>query len=313
MPELEQIKKDLRGPMMPIITSFKDDLSLDLETIQDNVRFLTEGGIVTGQGVMLAVGAGGDFPMMSLDERKDTARAIVEAAEGKAPVLIGVQDTDPRVSIELAEFSREIGAYGIQVSPTYYYEPADEDVIAFYQSLNDAAQIPIMVYNTPWLVGYNLSFDMVEALAAIEWIVALKWSHGSVYGYTRGVERFADKLAIVDNYGLAVLSHMLGAAGFITHLANIWPEHEVALWKQMDAGDYAGAQAELQRANWRWVDFRIKMAGITGGEANVVKAAYDLIGRRGGPVRPPTRDMSPQHRAELKALLKEIGVPGVQE
>jgi 4-hydroxy-tetrahydrodipicolinate synthase len=313
MPNIEQIKKDLRGPMMPIITSFKDDLSLDLETIQDNVRFLVEGGIVTGQGVMLAVGAGGDFPMMSRHERKDTARAIVEAAEGKAPVLIGVQDTDPRVSIELAEFSREIGAYGIQVSPTYYYEPADEDVIAFYQSLNDAAQIPIMVYNTPWLVGYNLSFAMLEALAKMEWIVALKWSHGSVYGYTRGVERFADKLAIVDNYGLAVLSHMLGATGFITHLANIWPEHEVALWKQMDAGDYAGAQAELQRANWRWVDFRIKMAGITGGEANVVKAAYDLIGRRGGPVRPPTRDMSPQHRAELKALLKEIGVPGVQE
>ena len=312
MPDVEQIKKDLCGPMMPIITCFKDDLSLDLETIQDNVRFLVEGGIVTGQGVMLAVGAGGDFPMMSLDERKDTARAIVEAAEGKAPVLIGVQDTDPRVSIQLAQFAREIGAYGIQASPTYYYEPADKDVIAFFQSLNDAAQIPIMVYNTPWLVGYNLSFDMLAALAAIEWVVALKWSHGSVYGYTRGVERFADKLAIVDNYGLAALSHMLGATGFITHLANIWPEHEVALWKQLDAGDYAGAQAELQCANWRWVDFRIKMAGITGGEANVVKAAYDLIGRRGGPVRPPTRDMSPEHRAELKALLKEIGVPGVQ-
>ncbi len=313
MSDIEKIKRDLRGPMMPIITCFKDDLSLDLATIQDNVRFLVDGGIVTGQGVMLAVGAGGDFPMMSLGERKDTAAAIVEAADGKAPVLIGVQDTDPRVSIELAEFAREIGAYGIQASPTYYYEPADEDVAAFFQSLNDAAQIPIMVYNTPWLVGYNLSFDMLETLAAMEWVVALKWSHGSVYGYTRGVERFADKLAIVDNYGLAVLSHMLGATGFITHLANIWPEHEVALWKRMDAGDYAGAQAELQRANWRWLDFRVKMAGITGGEANVVKAAYDLIGRRGGPVRPPTRDMSAEHRAELKAILQEIGVPGVED
>jgi 4-hydroxy-tetrahydrodipicolinate synthase len=313
MPAIEEIKNDLRGPMMPIITCFKDDLSLDLETIQDNVRFLVEGGIVTGNGVMLAVGAGGDFPMMSLDERKDTARAIVEAAAGKAPVLIGVQDTDPRVSVELAEFAREIGAYGIQASPTYYYEPADKDVIAFFQSLNDAAQIPIMVYNTPWLVGYNLSFDMLDALAAMEWVVALKWSHASAYGFTRGVERFADKFAIVDNAGLAVLSHMLGATGFITHLANIWPQHEVALWEQMDAGDYAGAQAELQRSNWRWVDFRIKMAGVTGGEANVVKAAYEIIGRRGGPVRPPTRDMTPEHRSELKALLKEIGVPNVQD
>ena len=185
MSDIQQIKKDLRGPMMPIITCFKDDLSLDIETIQDNVRFLVEGGIVTGKGVMLAVGAGGDFPMMSVHERKQTAQAIVEAADGKAPVLIGVQDTDPRVSIELAEYAHEIGAYGIQASPTYYYEPADKDVIAFFQSLNDAAQMPIMVYNTPWLVGYNLSFAMLEALAAMEWIVALKWSHGSVYGWVQ--------------------------------------------------------------------------------------------------------------------------------
>ena len=106
-------------------------------------------------------------------------------------------------------------------------------------------------------------------------------------------------------------SHMMGATGWITHLANIWPEHEVALWEQMDAGDYVGAQAEFQRVNWRWLDFRGKMARLTGGEANVVKAAYDLVGRRGGKVRPPTRDMSPEHRAELKALLQEIGVPGV--
>ena len=144
-------------------------------------------------------------------------------------------------------------------------------------------------------------------------------------GFARISELFGEIGGLAD-YGLAhgfrafeigeALEHLeplLGATGFITHLANIWPEHEVALWKQMDAGDYAGAQAELQRSNWRWVDFRIKMAGVTGGEANVVKAAYEIIGRRGGPVRPPTRDMSPEHRAELKALLREIGVPNVQD
>lgn len=312
MPEIAQIKRDLRGPVMPIITSFKDDLALDLATIEDNVRFLIEGGIVTGKGVMLAVGAGGDFPMLTVEERKQAARAIVEAAEGKAPVIVGAQDTDPRVCFEIAQYAREIGAYGIQASPPYYYEPSDADVIAFYESLNDAAEIPIMVYNTPWLVGYNMSFDVLDALAELEWILALKWASTSVHAYTRGVVRYAGKLAVIDNHGMAVLSHMLGATGFITHLANIWPEHEVSLFEQMEGGDYAGAQAEIQRANWPWVDFRIKMAGVTGGEANVVKAAYELIGRRGGPVRPPTQNMSSEHRAELKALLKGIGVPNVQ-
>jgi 4-hydroxy-tetrahydrodipicolinate synthase len=305
--------------MIPVITSFKDDLSLDLDTIQDNVRHLIKRGIVSGKGAMLAVGAGGDFPMLTTEERKQVAQAIVEAArpEGghgasQVAVLVGVQHTDPRVCLELAEHAQKIGAYGIQVSPPYYYEPSDADVIAFYQMLNDAISFPIMVYNTPWLVGYNLSFEMLDALADMEWVLSLKWSSRNLRQYTRAFERYAGRLAIVDNGGLTVQAHMTGATGFITHLASIWPEHEIALWDQMDAGDYAGAQAEVQRANWRWGDFRGKMARLTGGEANVIKAAYDLVGRRGGPVRPPTRDMSPEHRAELKALLKEIGVPGVQ-
>jgi 4-hydroxy-tetrahydrodipicolinate synthase len=297
--------------MLPVITSFQDDLSLDTDTIQDNVRHLVDAGLVRGKGAMLAVGAGGDFPMLSTEERKQVAEAVVEAAGGQATVFVGVQHTHPAVSRELAEHAQEIGADGIQASPTYYYEPSDADVLAFFQMLSDAVSIPIMVYNTPWLVGYDLSFEMLDALANMEQVMALKWACDDAHRFLRAIELFASRLAIVDNMFLTVMAHMIGATGYITHLASIWPEHEIALWEQMDAGDYVGAQAELQRTNWRWIGFRNRMARLTGGEANVVKAAYDLIGRRGGPVRPPTRDMSPEHRAELKALLQEIGVPGV--
>ena len=297
---------------MPIITSFKDDLSLDLTTIEDNVRFLVEGGIVNGKGVMLGVGAGGDFPMLSVEERKQVARVIVNAADGQTPVIIGVQDTNPRVCLELAEHACQIGAYGIQVGPPYYYTPSDSDVIAFFQEINDVVALPIMVYNTHWL-GYDMSFDVLDALTEMEWILSLKWSSPSNYTYTRGIERYTGRLAVVDNAGMTTLSHLLGATGFITHLANIWPQHEVALWEQMDRGDYTGAQAEMVRVNWRWYDFRVKMAQITGGESVVLKAAYNIIGRRGGPLRPPTQDMSPEFRKELEVLLIEIGAPGVQK
>ena len=125
MPDIEQVKNALRGPMIPVITSFKDDLSLDLDAIQDNVRSLVERGIVTGKGAMLAVGAGGDFPMLSTEERKQVAQAIVGAADGQVAVLVGVQHTDPRTCVELAQHAQKIGAYGVQASPTYYYHPSD--------------------------------------------------------------------------------------------------------------------------------------------------------------------------------------------
>ena len=75
--------------MIPVITNFNQDLSVDHASIRENVNYVIDRGIVLGQGVLLAAGAGGDFPMLSLQERKDVAQTIVETAAGRTPVLIG--------------------------------------------------------------------------------------------------------------------------------------------------------------------------------------------------------------------------------
>jgi len=63
--------------------------------------------------------------------------------------------------------------------------------------------------------------------------------------------------------------------------------------------------------NWPWGDFRGKIWKRSGGESNVVKAALELVGRPGGPNRPPTRSLDAEEREELRLLLKQIGVPHV--
>ena len=57
---VEQAKQTLRGPMIPVITNLKDDLSVDHESITANVHHVIDHGIGTGHGVLLAAGAGGD-------------------------------------------------------------------------------------------------------------------------------------------------------------------------------------------------------------------------------------------------------------
>ena len=67
--DIDEVKKKIRGPMIPVITSLNKDLSIDTSAIKEEVNFLIEHGIKEGQGVLLAAGAGGDFNMLSLDER----------------------------------------------------------------------------------------------------------------------------------------------------------------------------------------------------------------------------------------------------
>ena len=308
--DIKEVKQQLCGPMIPVITHLKADLSVDEEAIKKEVNHLVERGLVTGQGVLLAVGAGGDFNMLSPAERKLAAKAIVDGADGRVPVLVGAQDTNVNVMIEMARFAEDIGAYGIQMSTTYYYPPSDEDALAVYRAVHEAtSKIAIMAYNTHWH-DYDFPFEILDQLCELERIVGLKWSRpNNGAAYMKGVARYADRLAVVDNAGMWVMTHMLGGTGFITHLATIWPEHDIAIWNLLKVGNYPAAQEKIMAINWQWGEFRSKMARRTSGESPPVKAALDLLGRYGGPSRLPSRTLTSDERNELRDLLVGWGVP----
>ena len=297
--------------MIPVVTNFNSDLSVDHAGIRENVRYVIDRGFVRGSGVLLAVGAGGDFPMLSVEERKAVSRTIVEAAEGQTPVLVGAQDTNASVTIEMARYAEEIGAYGIQFSPGYYYASSDEDCLRLFQAVHDAtSSAAIMIYNTHW-EGYDMSLQQLERLAELHRCVALKWSSPDNAAYQHGVHEFADRMAVVDNQGLPLMNHLLGGTGFITHLCTVWPEHDLSVWKLLEAGDYAAAQQKFTTVNWPWKAFRKLMWERTAAESPVVCAALKIVGRPHGPSRLPTRELNDNEIAELRDILKTIGVPGI--
>src|SRR5574338_47487 len=90
----DRARKRLSGCYVTIPTMFRDeDLSVDIPAIRKHVRFLIDGGITTGTGVLLTGGAAGDFSTMTFDERVAVASAGVEEANGRVPVVMGGQTT----------------------------------------------------------------------------------------------------------------------------------------------------------------------------------------------------------------------------
>ena len=265
---IEEVKKKIRGPMIPVITSLNKDLSIDVSAIRNEVDYLIGHGIKEGQGVLLAAGAGGDFNMLSLDERKLVCKTIVEAADNRVPVLVGAQDTNVNNMIAMANYAEEINAYGIQFSTTYYYPPSDEDALNLYRTIhNETHSIAIMAYNTFWH-DYNFPFHILDQISEMERVVSLKWARpDNGIPYMEGVARYSEKLAVVDNGGMHVMNHMLGGTGYITHLATVWPEHDLSVWKLLEAGEYQAAQQKIQNVNWPWLKFRGKMGSRTSAES----------------------------------------------
>ena len=296
--------------MVAVATPFNEDYSLDLDALQTNIRYMVENGVHTGQGSLLVGGAGGEHPTMNLDERKAVMTAAMEAANGEAPVLTSVQHTDYRVIIELANHAHETGLGGVQLGPTYYYEPTEGDVYRLFELVSNESDVSIVIYHT-WWEGLTMSLSLLSDLADIETVRALKWSAPNESLYRQGLSDLADRLVCIDNSGQQIFSHIMGARGFITHLSGFWPEYPAEIWNLLEQRDYEAARQRLADFKWRWSEWRAKVAAMTGGEGPFIKAAMEAVGLKAGPPRPPSVRASQLLRAELEVFLNECGVPRI--
>jgi dihydrodipicolinate synthase/N-acetylneuraminate lyase len=306
-----EVKKRICGPLAPVLTVFREgSLELDLDAIQENVDQQIRRGMTQGNGVLLAAGAGGDFPLLSCEERKAVIAAVAEAAEGRATVLGCVQSPLTAEAIALAEWCQRVGCYGVQLSPTWYYPPNERQVYEHFKAVAARIDLCVMVYHTPWLDSH-IPIEMFERLwSEFPNVRAVKWATLSEAETMEGYVRLSERYAMINNGPGLPQAALLGANGSVTHLANVWPEHEVALWKAFAAGDYAGATGDFLTVNWPWRNLRVwAHTEIAGGESLLVKPAAEMTGFHGGPSRPPMVDLDAAQRARVRAVLEQIGAP----
>ena len=309
--EVSEVKKVMRGPLAPVLTVYRqEDLSVDLDAIQENVDQQISRGMTKGNGILLAAGAGGDFPLLSFDERKAVVKAVADAAGGRTTVLGTAQSPSTREAIELAEWSQEVGCYGIQLSPTWYYPPNDQQVYDLYKAVAESVDICIMVYHTPWLdshIGIDLFKRLWEDFPNVR---AIKWGADAVGEVMTGYIELSGQYAMINNDASLLQAPLLGASGFVTHLANVWPEQQVAFWKLFESGDYKAVTKEYLKVQWPWRCLRAWAYNeIARGESLVVKPAAQMTGFHGGPSRPPFVTFNAEQRAHVRSVLEQIGAP----
>lgn len=306
------LKKRLVGCYITIPTMFRDpDLELDLAAIMQHVHFLREHGVRSGNAVLLAGGAAGDFSTMTLDERIAVAESVRDAADGAVPLAMGAQSTSTRELCEIARAADRLGFDYIQVSCPFYFNHTEGDFLDHVKAAADAAPIGIIIYNTFW-TSAAVSFRTVEKLVEIPNVVGLKWAtpRTDAMEFEDVVSTFSPRLSIIDNHLMFPLSHALGARAFEVHLSNYWPEWGLRLIRDLDAGLHAEVQRMLIREAMPFYKLWMEIeAGFTSGDGYLDKLCMELIGLPSSRCRPPTRDVRPQYRERCRQMMEATGVP----
>jgi 4-hydroxy-tetrahydrodipicolinate synthase len=120
------------------------------------------------------VGTTGESPTLSHEEHKQVIELCIEAAARRVPVIAGTGSNCTSEAVALTRHAKEAGADGVLVVTPYYNKPTQEGLYLHFKAINDAADIPIIVYNIPGRSIVDMSVETMARLFKLSNIAGVK-------------------------------------------------------------------------------------------------------------------------------------------
>jgi 4-hydroxy-tetrahydrodipicolinate synthase len=314
--DFKAVRESLRGPGALVSSIFNDDLSLNPGAIENNVRAAMKRGFGSNDGFFVAPCGDGEYVTLSPDENGQVVTAVRKGSDGKLPIIAGVNSPDIRYAIRTAEEARKAGAVAVMMAPPSYYPLNREAILDWYKRFADAVDIGIMLYDQGFrgpAINSGVGSSLMEDLLKIPSVVATK--HIGLFALADEftiLHHWADKIAYIDSSaGYArTAGFMHGATGWVTEIANFWPEFEMKYYELVQAKKYY--EAEMWHSKlaplFEFV-FSHPATSTPYQWINIAKVCLEYVGLTGGPVRPPFRALTAEERKPIIEILKSIGVP----
>ncbi len=281
---------DLGAILTAMVTPFDSRGELD----DDVAVRLMEHLLSHGSDGLVLCGTTGEAPTLSDEEKlRLIALAVQEIrpSHPEATVVAGVGHNDTRHTVELTERVSELRPDALLVVNPYYNRPSRRGLVRHFEEVARATDLPIVLYNIPQRTGQDMSNELLEELAQIDNIAAVKQANADnlkkldgLSIYAGNDDLLADVLDLGEPGGVLVASHLFGEE---MHRMADEPERR----RELDAS--------LQDA---YSDLTVAPLACS------VKAALNLLGLDVGEPRLPYVPLDDRETATVRALLERHGL-----
>lgn len=291
--------KEIKGIVVPVVTPFNKDESLDEGALRNIVNFLVENGV---HGLFPS-GSQGELFSLTTEEKKRVMDIVIEENNGRAFVMPSTGAVTTRESIELTQYAESAGADAVSVITPYFIKPSDDELREHYVRISQAVRIPVLAYNNPGRTGVHITPEVATAVAQeASNFCGVKDSSGDLTNTMNYIAKCPSTFrTFMGRDTLIYAALCYGCAGAVAATANVAPELIVGIYDAVMAGDHAKA-LQMQR------DLApLRHAFTLGSFPVVVKDAMTLMGVPAGPCRAPIRSLEGKPLEELKAILRAMG------
>ena len=222
-----------KGTGIALITPFKKDHSIDIESLIKIVNHVID----NGADFLVVLGTTSEAPTLTSEEKNLVIKTILKANNGRLPILLGMGGNNTQAVIEAIKAQNFDGVQGILSVVPYYNKPNQRGMKAHFEAIADASPVPVVVYNVPGRVGVNLQAATCVELAQHPNIIAVKEASGNLQQI---MEILRDKPTDFDvlsgDDGITQPLMALGAQGVISVAANAYTKPFSRMMKAMREG-----------------------------------------------------------------------------
>ena len=222
-----------KGVFPALTTPFTELDELDLEMFNKNLEAQVSAGV---NGIILG-GTLGEASVLAIEEKERIVKFAIMQLNNSLPVVLNIAEGSTREAVKQAELAKKWGANGLMLLPPMRYKSDHRETVAYFNTVAEATDLPLMIYNNPVDYKIEVTLDMFDELQDCKNITAVKESTRDVTNVTRMKSRFGDRFKIlcgVDTLALEEL--LLGADGWVAGLVCAFPKETVAIYKLLNAG-----------------------------------------------------------------------------
>jgi 4-hydroxy-tetrahydrodipicolinate synthase len=289
------------GTGTALVTPFRNDGAVDEVVLRD----LVVRQIKSGVEAVIPVGTTGEAVTLSDAEQARVIEIVVDAVNGKVPVIAGASSNATTKAIALAREAKRRGADAILTVAPYYNKPTQEGLYQHFGEVAEAVELPVVIYNVPGRTGVNVEPATTLRLAAdIPFIVGVKEASGNVAQIMEILRQKPKGFGVWSGDDFLTLPLIAaGADGIISVVSNEVPAEFSSMVRHALKGRFAKARDLHYRL--------LPLMNVNFIESNPipVKAVMAMMGLLEENYRLPMTRISDASRAKLEAVLKHLS-PG---
>lgn len=285
------------GAGVAIVTPFTET-GIDFDKLGELIDFQIE----NKTDAIIICGTTGEAATMPDPEHLSAIEYTVQKVGGRVPVIAGTGSNDTVHGMHLSAEAKRLGADALLLVTPYYNKASQKGLIAHFDAMAGAADLPVILYNVPGRTGMNIGLDTLKELSKRDYCVAIKEASGNISYVAEIAANCPDLTIYSGNDDMIVPVMSLGGKGVISVLSNVMPKetHDIcALYKEGKVKESAQLQLKL-----------LELVNSLFCEVNPipVKTALNLMGMNVGKLRLPLCEMADKNLERLKAALKDVGL-----